>query len=57
MNSEYNKNNKLTYFEYSDDYWVKYERDKNNNVTYFKNSRGYINIGTWNNGIEITINE
>lgn len=33
-------NDRVTYFEDSDDYWERYERDANGNETYFENRDG-----------------
>jgi hypothetical protein len=35
------KNGCVTYREYSDDFWYKYERDANGYPTYYEDSAGY----------------
>ena len=37
----YDSHGKLIYFEDSDEYWAKFERDSYGNTTYFENSDGY----------------
>jgi hypothetical protein len=34
------KNGKLLYYEFSDNYWCKYERDEDGNARYYENSEG-----------------
>ena len=34
-------NGRVTYYESSDDYWHKYERDDNGYATYYEDSLGY----------------
>ena len=37
----WNANGRATYYENSDGFWCKYERDANGNETYYENSKGF----------------
>ena len=37
----WNVNGRATYYENSDGFWYKYERDANGNETYYENSKGF----------------
>jgi hypothetical protein len=41
IKQEFDSNNNVIYYEYSNGYWVKQEFDSNNNLIYREYSNGY----------------